>query len=459
MSVSKSLLKANVLCESIYEMISKRRKYLKERNERIERIKSDCQEKGFTKPQTEAILKSQYQKESNYLRSLRMRESPENYKIEALIGKGGFGEVFLVTHKVSNKLYAMKRLVKKDLLKKGHASHTMMERDILADKPSPWLVGLHVCFQDKTYLYFIMEYCPGGDLMNLLIRHDILTESVTKFYIGELLIAVQTLHERAYMHRDIKPDNILFDSTGHIKLSDFGLAIGGKYNIYKKREEIARGREDGSGRDGKMIEVGLNDYENSDDGQISPDDDSSIKKLWRINRIRGYSTVGTADYIAPEILAGGEGYGAAADWWSVGCIMYECLIGYPPFCSRHREDTIIKIQHWKTSLKFPSDRAISWEAKSLIESLLCDVKHRLGATRGVKEIMQHPFFAGMRWKRLREYKAPFIPRLSSRTDTKYFDKMELPESDMRFAADTETLRTYNDAADLVFHGFTINGGM
>eukprot|EP00767_Chilomastix_cuspidata_P001396 gnl/Chilomastix_cuspidata/1509.p1 GENE.gnl/Chilomastix_cuspidata/1509~~gnl/Chilomastix_cuspidata/1509.p1 ORF type:complete len:459 (-),score=246.08 gnl/Chilomastix_cuspidata/1509:1022-2398(-) len=436
-------LRVGAFNEAVTDLVARKRAYLAQRKERQAELVEKMKRKGASDKEIAEELKRHYEKESSYLRLQRAKEKPDDFEIKAVIGRGGFGEVYLVQHKTNERIYAMKRLNKKDIVSKGHASHTMMERDILADEPSPWLVRFHSCFQDRVYLYFLMEYLPGGDLMNLLIRYDTLSESVTRFYMAELIVAVNTLHNKRYMHRDIKPDNLLFDASGHLKLSDFGLAVGGSYKKYRMLEERV-GAKDGAHRRRRERE------------RAAETDSAQMMKTWQQQRLRAFSTVGTPDYIAPEILSKSRhGYGVQADWWSVGCIMYECLIGYPPFCSRRREDTIWKIQNWRQTLHFPEDRPISWAARNLIESLLCDAPERLGARKGVREIMKHAFFKGIQWTKLREYKPPFVPRLRHRFDTKYFDKLERGD-DEPVAEDGATFRELNDV-DVMFHGFTRRG--
>lgn len=143
-----------------------------------------------------------------------------------VIGKGAFGEVRLVQKKDTGKIYAMKTLLKSEMYKKDQLAHVKAERDVLAGSDSPWVVSLYYSFQDAQYLYLIMEFLPGGDLMTMLIRWQLFTEDVTRFYMAECILAIETIHKLGFIHRDIKPDNILIDIRGHIKLSDFGLSTG-----------------------------------------------------------------------------------------------------------------------------------------------------------------------------------------------------------------------------------------
>ena len=142
----------------------------------------------------------------------------------AIIGKGAFGEVRVCRHKRTNEIVAIKKMRKDEMYKKNQILHVRAERDVLSEAKIPWIVELRYSFQDEVYLYLVMEYCPGGDLMSLLINKDILTEDEARFYIAELVLSVENVHKLKCIHRDLKPDNILIDKEGHLKLSDFGLS-------------------------------------------------------------------------------------------------------------------------------------------------------------------------------------------------------------------------------------------
>merc|ERR1712154_636759 len=165
-----------------------------------------------------------YIEEKKLLRNARKKLGLSDFKLIKVIGKGAFGEVRIV--KYNDTVYAMKTMRKKDMIAKNQVAHVKAERDLMANaaNTSSFLVKLHFSFQDEVYLYLVMEYCGGGDLMTILMREDILTENQTKFYIAELAVAINAVHELDFVHRDLKPDNILIANDGHIKLSDFGLA-------------------------------------------------------------------------------------------------------------------------------------------------------------------------------------------------------------------------------------------
>merc|ERR1712228_1033070 len=154
----------------------------------------------------------------------KKKMTKNDYSVVRVIGKGGYGEVRVVRNKNDKKVYAMKTLLKKKMIEKKQQKHVRTERDLMVNVDHWLLVRLYWSFQDDTYLYLVMEYCPGGDLMKILIKEDILSEPVTRFYMAECAAAIYTLHELDYVHRDLKPDNMLISKDGHLKLSDFGLA-------------------------------------------------------------------------------------------------------------------------------------------------------------------------------------------------------------------------------------------
>ena len=166
------------------------------------------------------------QKESNYIRLKRAKMDKSMFVKIKTLGIGAFGEVCLARKVDTKALYATKTLRKKDVLLRNQVAHVKAERDILAEADNEWVVRLYYSYQDKDNLYFVMDYIPGGDMMSLLIRMGIFPENLARFYIAELTCAVESVHKMGFIHRDIKPDNILIDRDGHIKLTDFGLCTG-----------------------------------------------------------------------------------------------------------------------------------------------------------------------------------------------------------------------------------------
>ena len=323
--------------------------------------------------------------ESEDLRKARQRQTIRDYESLKIIGRGAFGEVHVCREIKTGKIVAVKK-IKKDLLsKKNQIIHIRNEQLFMSKVKSPWIVELYASFQEDEYLYLIMEFLPGGDFMNLLIEKDKLTEKESKFYIAELILAVESIHKLDCIHRDIKPDNILIDKNGHIKLSDFGLA--------KVSEDLYGSNQ--------MMKKSFNPKKHE----------------------KQYSCVGTACYVAPEVLKK-KGYGKEIDWWSVGVIFYEMLVGYAPFCSEDTQDVCIKIINYEKYLQVPPEIKLSKEAMDLMKRMISDPNKRLGKN-GADEIKAHPFFKDVDWENIREkMKPPFIPDIENDYDTKYFDTFD-----------------------------------
>lgn len=322
------------------------------------------------------------------------------------------------------------------MLKRDQLAHVRAERDVLAESTSPWVVQLFYSFQDPLYLYLIMEFLPGGDLMTMLMKYDVFSEDVTRFYMAECVVAIEAVHNLGYIHRDIKPDNVLIDKNGHLKLSDFGLSTG----LHKASdgEYYKRFLEQEKTRDTARNSV-----------QVNPINLTMSREqiaTWKANRRKlAYSTVGTPDYIAPEVFLM-KGYGKECDWWSLGAIFFECLAGYAPFCSENPGDTYNKIIEWPNYLFFPEEVYISREGEDLIRSMMTWAESRLT----VNQIKGHPFFYGADWNSLRHIEPPFVPHLQSITDTSYF-----PTDDLGNTPDQlERVEGVGAEKDLAFLGFT-----
>jgi len=350
-----------------------------------------------------------------------------DFQTVKIIGRGAFGEVRLVRKKDDSKLYALKKMKKAKLLKNDQVAYARSERDLMTIADNEWIVNLQFSFQDPQYLYLVMEYLAGGDLMTLLINKQFLTEDQTRFFIAEIVMAIESIHKLDYIHRDIKPDNILIGVDGHIKLSDFGLCTGMKkeiqdFNITNAQSEVNFKRQPSTRAD-RMATFKKN-----------------RKKL-------AFSVVGTPDYIAPEVLTK-HGYGKECDWWSVGVLLFGMLAGYPPFTADTPSETYSMILNYKTELYFPEESDFSREAKDLILRLLTDRENRLG-NNGAGEIKAHPFFRGIDWNNLRNTKAPMAPHLRSEIDTSYFDeyKEEEEEEDIEYVEKVKI----NESA---FYGYT-----
>jgi len=396
---------AKLYIEQFYEYLFKSRR---ERLERKKKLEDRMEQKNYTPEQKNKLRQKLAQNETQHMRVRRIRPklTAQSFIPIATIGSGAFGQVLLVKRKGTNEYFAMKKLKKVEMIEKGQVSHCIAEKYALANMAlsgkNEWVVSLYCSYQDYEYLYLIMEYVPGGDMMTWLIEYDIFSEPHTRFYIAQIVTAIHSVHEMGFIHRDIKPDNILIDINGHIKLTDFGLCATTHTQSYAQIYK--------NYKSSKHLTIPDTDY---------IDKKNSWKQnSWRKRKLRATSVVGTPDYMAPEILLSQE-YDNHADWWSVGVIMFECLCGYPPFSSEEAGQTYQKITEWQKYLVFPDDleAELSDLAKDLILKLCCDRKDRLDFD-GIKA---HPFFSGIDWDHLRQGKGPFLPELSGPADTRYFE--------------------------------------
>ena len=290
-----------------------------------------------------------------------------DFKILKVIGRGTFGKVCLVQYKLTKEYFAMKIMKKDVLLEHNQVKSALLEKKILQNLNYPFLVGMVFCFQTQERIYFVMNFIRGGELFKHLYESKYFSEEKTKFYAGIIGLALEYLHTHGIVYRDIKPDNILIDEDGYLKLADFGMA-----KFLKDKE-------------------------------------------------KAFSFCGTPEYFAPEIITR-EGHNHAADWWSYGVLLYEMLFGIPPFYSNNYEKMFDLIT--ESQLRFPRKIIVSEDAKDLIRKLLVkDQDLRLGSNQGFEAIKNHSFFKGFDFKALEEKKmnAPYIPKLDGSIDLTNFD--------------------------------------
>ncbi|KAF9352546.1 hypothetical protein BGX26_009666 [Mortierella sp. AD094] len=371
--------------------------------------------------------------------------SIQDFEIIKPISRGAFGKVYLARKKTTKDLYAIKILKKADMVRKNMVSHVLAERRVLALTRTPFVVQLFYAFSSKDYLYLVMEYVIGGDLSSLLAVFGSFDEDMAKMYIAECVLALEYLHSNGITHRDLKPDNMLVNAEGHIKLTDFGLSritVLEQEDMFSmhdyktsslSRRHISRtttaipytsGKKGSTTKKSSTVEganeknqgaAGLNNSTSSSTSPISSTHHSTLSgRTARRHRGSSKALLGTPDYLAPELLLG-IGHGSAVDWWSLGVCLFEFLTGYPPFMDEAPEAIFKNILNHE--IQWP-ESGLSWEAHDLINKLLSrDPAHRPSPS----VLKAHPFFRGVDWENIRNQEAPFIPAPNDNTDTSYFD--------------------------------------
>ena len=370
--------------------------------------------------------------QAEQMRQARKKMSITEFEPLTIIGRGAFGEVRVCRQISTGDIVAVKKMRKEDMLNKNQLMHVRTEKEIMTAS-NPWIVKLKYSFQDESFLHLVMDFLPGGDLMNLLMKKEILTEDEARFYTAEMILAVDSVHKLNCIHRDLKPDNILIDKNGHIQLSDFGLAKIADKTFFPLTikdsvgpHKIINTPSDSITTVNTNSTIKTNINVNNNISKINQNQkNKNLKKFPKKNRLIAYSTVGTPDYIAPEVFSQ-NGYGEEADWWSIGVMFFEMVVGFPPFFSENPSDTCKKIVKWKEHFSIPSDANLSPEAENFILRMVSPCETRLGIN-GVEEIKKHPFFKGIDWNNIRKMKAPFIPELKNDYDTHYFDTFQEQE--------------------------------
>ncbi|KAF3899215.1 Serine/threonine-protein kinase cbk1 [Trichophyton interdigitale] len=457
-----------------------------------------------------------YRQESDHLRRDRVIKTHSNrrdgkksplvseYEVIKVLGRGSFGVVRLVKEKNTGiepeppnpkvprsfrrkdpgrpkkNVFAMKVIRKSEMLLNFQEGHLRAERDFLvASNKSRWIVPLISSFQDKHNLYLIMDYMVGGDFLSLLMRKRILSEEISKWYVAEMILCIEEAHRLRWIHRDVKPDNFLISASGHLKISDFGLAFDGHWShnesffnnhrqsLLKKLgikiegdnedknnavKEPKKAHKISNSPDGKIAEL----VDKGDRKQPCPGEDILRWRNRRERRRLAVSMVGTSQYMAPEVV-NGEPYDGRCDWWSVGIILFECLFGYTPFAANCRENTKHRITHHEQYLVFPeerpSDRLVSDNAINLIEQILQKKDRRLSSQKyllndynssdranknypgyyvypdDATDIKDHAFFKNIEWEAIQYSRPPFVPKVRNWEDTRYFNVAVMDRND------------------------------
>jgi len=297
-----------------------------------------------------------------------------DYDIKQTIGTGSFGRVKLIKHKVSGAYHALKILQKADIVKLKQVDHILSEVTILNQLTHPLLIRMHGMSQSDRYLYIVMDYIPGGELFTYLRTVQNLKNDDALFFAAQVTLMFEHLHALDIVYRDLKPENLLIDTAGYLKLTDFGFA--------KKLEG------------------------------------------------RTYTLCGTPEYLAPEILLQ-KGHGKAVDWWCLGILIYEMLVGIDPFSDDEPMAVYQNILRGK--IKFPSN--FPKDAKSLVKHLLvADLGKRYGNLKGgVNDIKGHRWFGSVKWKAIAEKQVPasYVPKVRGDGDTSHFSQYPEPAEQPR----------------------------
>ncbi|GJS96883.1 putative LOV domain-containing protein [Tanacetum coccineum] len=333
---------------------------------------------------------------------LKVIESGENLGLKHFrpvkpLGSGDTGSVHLVELCGTGEFFAMKAMDKGVMINRNKVHRACAEREILDVLDHPFLPALYASFQTPTHVCLITDYCPGGELFMILDRQPmkVLKEDAVRFYAAEVLVALEYLHCQGIIYRDLKPENVLIQSTGHVALTDFDLSC-----LTSCKPQLL------------VPEVNEKKKKKHHKGQQNP--------IFMAEPVRASNSfVGTEEYIAPEIISG-AGHSSAVDWWALGILLYEMFYGYTPFRGKTRQRTFANVLH--KDLKFPGSITVSLPAKQLIYRLLHrDPKNRLGSREGASEVKRHPFFRGINWALVRCQSPPKLetPVFGANEDEKF----------------------------------------
>ncbi|KAI8072073.1 camp-dependent protein kinase 5 [Thamnidium elegans] len=350
-------------------------------------VDTPAEQPSVQKPQTQTndgnsgALKSKYQQYDSAImdqRKNRPKLKLDDFHLLRTLGTGSFGRVHLAQSRHNGRYYAIKVLKKTEVVRLKQVEHTNNEKHILEAVANPFLVNLWGTFQDDANLYMVMDYVPGGELFSVLRKSKRFPDHVAKFYAAEVTLAIEYLHNKDVVYRDLKPENLLLDTNGHIKITDFGFA--------KHVPDIT------------------------------------------------WTLCGTPDYLAPEVIQS-KGYSKAVDWWSLGVLIFEMLAGYPPFYDDDHLKLYEKILQGK--IRWPS--YFDPNAKDLLKHLLTsDLSRRYGNLKnGANDIKNHPWFQGVDFERVanRQIRAPYIPQIRGDGDASHFDRY--PETNEQYGLPTE----------------------
>ncbi|XP_075746113.1 citron rho-interacting kinase sticky isoform X3 [Rhipicephalus microplus] len=366
----------------------------------------ECNREVLRRDKNVSLFLDKYRAIVQDLRQLRV--SIADFEVKTVIGRGHFGDIRMVKEKATGDIYAMKILRKDETLSQREVAFFEEERDILARaaQTGPWLTRLQYAFQDAGHLYLVMELLPGGDLFNLLDRSGgLLPEEEARFYLAELTLAIHALHSLGYAHRDVKPDNVLIDRTGHIKLADFG----------------------------------------------------SAAKLSDKKSISSRLPVGTPHYVAPEVLSSMSGglnacatvQGPAVDWWSLGVLAYEMLYGFNPFADDRVVVTYNRIMNFSETLDYVKEPPLSEVSVKMLQGLLTTADKRFS----YDDMCRHEFFAPIDLDNIRQTVPPFVPNLTGEEDTSNFYEFEDEPARAKIPALRDQNKSF-EGKSLPFVGFT-----